>query len=62
MGITDDHSLTEHDELQPGEGYRLGQLDGFKRQLPDSDPVETSEWTAALDGVVLTHGTSGPTS
>jgi pyruvate dehydrogenase E1 component len=56
MGITDDEALTGHDELEPGEGYRLGQLDGFKRQLPDSDPVETREWTAALDGVVLTHG------
>ncbi len=56
MGITDDEALSEHDELEPGEGYRLGQLDGFKRQLPDPDPVETREWTAALDGVVLTHG------
>ncbi len=56
MGITDDGSLTEHDELQPGESYRLGQLDGFKRQLPDPDPVETREWTAALDGVVQAHG------
>jgi pyruvate dehydrogenase E1 component len=56
MGITDDEALSGHDELRPGEGYRLGQLDGFKRQLPDSDPVETREWTAALDGVVLAHG------
>ena len=56
MGITDDHALTEHDELEPGEGYRLGMVDGFKRQLPDPDPLETQEWTSALDGVVLAHG------
>ncbi|MBI1799072.1 MAG: pyruvate dehydrogenase (acetyl-transferring), homodimeric type [Candidatus Eisenbacteria bacterium] len=27
-------------------------LQGFKRQLPDSDPAETQEWIDALDGVV----------
>ena len=53
MGITDDKALTEQDALEPGEGYRLGQLDGFKRQLPAPDPVETREWVAALDGVVF---------
>jgi len=56
MGITDDESLTEHDELHPGEGYRLGMLGGFKRQLPDPDPVETAEWIQALDGVYRAHG------
>ncbi|HEV2105501.1 MAG TPA: pyruvate dehydrogenase (acetyl-transferring), homodimeric type [Candidatus Eisenbacteria bacterium] len=28
----------------------------FKRQLPDSDPVETQEWLEALDGVVEAQG------
>jgi pyruvate dehydrogenase E1 component len=56
MSITDDKALSEHDELRPGEGYRLGLLDGFKRQLPDPDPVETQEWIEALDGVLRAHG------
>ena len=43
-------------ELEPGVGYRPGLLDGFKRQLPDPDPVETGEWTGALDGVVRERG------
>jgi pyruvate dehydrogenase E1 component len=31
-------------------------LEGFKRQLPDPDPQETSEWIAALDDVYRTAG------
>jgi pyruvate dehydrogenase E1 component len=31
-------------------------LEGFKRQLPDADPQETSEWIEALDGVVQNAG------
>ncbi len=31
-------------------------LDGFSRQLPDTDPTETSEWLSSLDAVVDTHG------
>src|ERR1044072_9499629 len=44
----DDRRETEH--------FRLNMLVGFKRQLPDSDPVETREWLEALDGVVETQG------
>jgi pyruvate dehydrogenase E1 component len=51
-----DKSLSEHDELRRGEGYRLGLLDGFKRQLPDPDPTETQEWLDALDGIVQSRG------
>ncbi|HVP15379.1 MAG TPA: hypothetical protein VMS88_07530, partial [Terriglobales bacterium] len=51
-----DKSLSEHDELRRGEGYRLGLLDGFKRQLPDPDPTETQEWLDALDGVLQSRG------
>src|SRR5205814_8159409 len=36
--------------------FRLGLLGGFKRQLPDSDPVETEEWIQALDDVVRSAG------
>jgi pyruvate dehydrogenase E1 component len=39
-----------------GERYQLGMLSGFKRQLPDADPVETQEWIEALDGVVESAG------
>ena len=39
-----------------GDGYRLGLLGGFKRQLPDNDPQETSEWLESLDGVVQGAG------
>ncbi len=56
MSITHDKALSEHDELKRGEGYRLGLLDGFKKQLPDPDPVETQEWLEALDGVYRAHG------
>ncbi|HYM81851.1 MAG TPA: pyruvate dehydrogenase (acetyl-transferring), homodimeric type [Candidatus Limnocylindria bacterium] len=31
-------------------------MSGFKRHLPDADPVETSEWLQALDDVVRTMG------
>jgi pyruvate dehydrogenase E1 component len=31
-------------------------LDGFSRQLPDTDASETGEWLASLDAVVDTHG------
>ena len=31
-------------------------LDGFSRQLPDTDPTETGEWLSSLDAVVDTHG------
>ncbi|HTK31831.1 MAG TPA: pyruvate dehydrogenase (acetyl-transferring), homodimeric type [Candidatus Saccharimonadaceae bacterium] len=31
-------------------------LGGFKRQLPDADPVETQEWVEALDAIVQTQG------
>jgi pyruvate dehydrogenase E1 component len=36
--------------------FRLGMLEGFKRQLPDADPQETQEWIDALDGVARTAG------
>ncbi len=38
------------------ERFQLNMLIGFKRQLPDSDPVETREWLEALDGVVESQG------
>ena len=31
-------------------------FDGSVHQLPDSDPIETSEWLDSLDAVVETHG------
>jgi len=31
-------------------------FDGYAHQLPDIDPVETSEWLDSLDAVVDTHG------
>src|SRR6185503_12805907 len=34
----------------------MSQLNSFKRQLPDSDPVETQEWVDALDEVVQNQG------
>jgi pyruvate dehydrogenase E1 component len=39
-----------------GDAYQPGMLEGFKRQLPDADPVETQEWIEALDGVVKNAG------
>ncbi len=33
-------------------------FDGFSHQLPDTDPVETSEWLDSFDAVVDTHGRS----
>jgi pyruvate dehydrogenase E1 component len=44
-------------ERRESERYMLGMLQGFKRQLPDSDPTETREWLEALEGVVRAHGT-----
>ncbi len=31
-------------------------FDGYVHQLPDTDPVETSEWLDSLDAVIDTHG------
>ena len=56
MAEMDDRKPAPGAELEPGEGYRPGLLDGFKRQLPDADPIETQEWIEALDGVVRAHG------
>jgi len=44
------------DDRRESERFQLNLLIGFKRQLPDSDPVETREWLEALDGVVETLG------
>jgi hypothetical protein len=41
---------TDRDQFVPG------MLEGFKRQLPDPDPQETSEWIAALDDVYRIAG------
>jgi pyruvate dehydrogenase E1 component len=49
----DPASLTDRRET---ERFQLNMLVGFKRQLPDSDPVETREWIEALDGVVEGQG------
>ena len=34
----------------------LSMLGGFKRQLPDVDPLETQEWVDSLDTLVASHG------
>src|SRR6185436_12930402 len=44
------------DDRRESERFHLNLLLGFKRQLPDSDPVETREWLEALDGVVESQG------
>jgi len=44
------------DDRRESERFQLNMLIGFKRQLPDSDPVETREWLEALDGVVESQG------
>jgi pyruvate dehydrogenase E1 component len=44
------------DDRRESERFHLNMLIGFKRQLPDSDPVETREWLEALDGVVESQG------
>jgi pyruvate dehydrogenase E1 component len=44
------------DDRRETERFQITQLMGFKRQLPDSDPVETREWLEALDGVVDSQG------
>ncbi len=49
----DPSSLNDRRE---SERFQLNMLLGFKRQLPDSDPVETREWLEALDGVVESQG------
>ncbi len=43
-------------DRRESERYLLNQLAGFKRQLPDSDPVETQEWIDALDDMVRVNG------
>src|SRR3989442_1142719 len=43
-------------ERRESERYQLGMLQGFKRQLPDSDPAETQEWLDSLDDVVRNAG------
>src|SRR5262245_47111777 len=47
---------TSLDERRETERFQLNLLVGFKRQLPDSDPVETREWIEALDAVVQEQG------
>ena len=44
------------DERRETERFQLNLMIGFKRQLPDSDPIETREWLEALDGVVESQG------
>jgi pyruvate dehydrogenase E1 component len=44
------------DDRRESERFQLNMLIGFKRQLPDGDPVETREWLEALDGVVESQG------
>jgi pyruvate dehydrogenase E1 component len=44
------------DDRRESERFHLNMLIGFKRQLPDSDPIETREWLEALDGVVESQG------
>jgi pyruvate dehydrogenase E1 component len=44
------------DDRRETERFQLNLMIGFKRQLPDSDPVETREWLEALDGVVESQG------
>jgi pyruvate dehydrogenase E1 component len=56
MAEMDERAPAPGAELEGGEGYRPGLLDGFKRQLPDADPIETREWTEALDAVVRERG------
>ncbi len=56
MAEMDERAPAPGAELDGGEGYRPGLLDGFKRQLPDADPIETREWTEALDAVVRERG------
>ncbi|MEQ1834223.1 MAG: pyruvate dehydrogenase (acetyl-transferring), homodimeric type [Candidatus Eisenbacteria bacterium] len=54
MSIKPDHAALN--ERRETERFSLNMLIGFKRQLPDGDPVETREWLEALDGVVETQG------
>jgi len=44
------------DDRRESERFHLNLEIGFKRQLPDGDPVETREWLEALDDVVETQG------
>ncbi len=39
-----------------GSDRRRVLIDGFTHQLPDVDPVETTEWLDSLDAVIDTHG------
>ncbi len=45
-------TMTEREQ----ETFSLKMLSGFKQQLPDLDPQETTEWIEALDGVYRAHG------
>ncbi len=56
MSTLDKNIVTEQEDGPPDDRFRLGLLGGFKRQLPDSDPVETQEWIQALDDVVQNAG------
>jgi len=53
MSLKDPPPISDRRET---ERYHLNLLAGFKRHLPDGDPVETQEWLDALDGVVETQG------
>src|SRR5262245_24538791 len=56
MGTTQDLEKLIAD-LRNGEHHEVGSLlSGFKQQLPDADPTETSEWIDALDDVVRHSG------
>ncbi|MFM7231142.1 MAG: pyruvate dehydrogenase (acetyl-transferring), homodimeric type [bacterium] len=55
MSIAKTDPVTQKDRRE-SERFQLNLNTGFKRQLPDSDPVETTEWIEALDGVVGSQG------
>ena len=55
MSITRPDGTVTPDRRE-SERFLLTQLAGFKRQLPDSDAVETQEWIDALDDMVRVHG------
>jgi pyruvate dehydrogenase E1 component len=50
------HDPASLDDRRETERFQLNLLVGFKRQLPDSDPVETREWLEALDAIVQEQG------
>jgi pyruvate dehydrogenase E1 component len=43
-------------DRRESERFFMNLLAGFKRQLPDSDPQETSEWLSALEDIVRNQG------